>query len=142
MPPPTLSPGPDDLVIPAFMVTDDNAADLERWKQEHPDWFHAGYWKPPRRRARPPYTRFGGAGRGSVRPPTPGTVQPPTDYAALTGPLPLMDPSTLSVRDFEAAAASAGSGASSGSLATPVQHRHGAETGVVGPEKGNGMASL
>lgn len=47
--------GHDTLVIPAFFVTGDDMAELERWKREHPDWFVAGTWTtsaPPQARDR------------------------------------------------------------------------------------------
>ena len=103
MPPRLPIPGSDELIVPAYFVTDENSPDLARWKQEHPDWFVAGTWTPPRRR------RLGGGGRfdqgrSGVFPTSVGTgrVVSDTDIVAAARSVPLTDPSQFSVREFMA----------------------------------------
>jgi hypothetical protein len=112
--------GADVIAVPAFFVTDDNAADLLHWKSEHPDWFVAGTWSGG---SRQPGGEPAIEQRQRGRTPTPG-LRGSEDYAEIAGPVTLPDRSMLSVRAFQAAAAAARSAApplAAPPLAAPVQ---------------------
>lgn len=105
MPPDRFLPGADDIVVPAFFVTDENEAELLEWKREHPDWFVAGTWTP---RGRTGQQRPGesGSGPSSVSGRIPGDPLPRWEQVASTVGARL-DLATLSVADFMATAVAA-----------------------------------
>ena len=101
-------PGFDDLVVPAYFDTGDAAA-LEQWKREHPDWFVAGEWTPDRRAVSDGGmigNRFGDTVVPSGRGPGEGRQVWDHDQTAA------LDPESLSLADFRAVAAAARQGAS------------------------------
>lgn len=96
--------GSDTLEVPVYLAKGDGSDDpgFQRWKLDHPDWFIAGTWTPaPRpRQGKPPASD--GSGKNGTRHISPTEVAELTTLGA--GPL---DPSALSVPDFQRVAAEA-----------------------------------
>ncbi len=110
--------GLDSMQVAAFLDTGDAAA-LDAWKREHPDWFVAGDWNPS------PAPLFnGGAIDDRLRPGTVPTGRSPgeTDQAwSHASPMDTRDPA-FSLADFNAVAARARQDASQAPAeATPVR---------------------
>ena len=57
MPSESMPFGPDAVMVPAYLASDESDPDYLRWLQDHPDAFVAGTWTggpPPAQRTRPP----------------------------------------------------------------------------------------
>lgn len=100
---PAFLPGFDDLVIPAFLDNGDEAA-LAQWKREHPDWFVAGTWTPPRR-ASSRVSALDERDRTATFLPGRGPGEGNRNWGL--DQLAALDPATLSLADFKAVAAAA-----------------------------------
>ena len=107
MPPRHTVASGNQLMVPAYLVTDEDEPDFIQWKRDHPDSFVAGTWELPS--SGQGDRTLVEARSGHVLDNAPASVgtMPTFGLLAAARPIPLPDPSTISVEDFQTVTAEA-----------------------------------